>query len=559
MIELEDQLYGIAGGALKGLTANTGQAGLQGVSQIPQINYGRGMNQNPNYSTSPDRVKALGVDQGSSFTQKLGAPSTGFDFKPNQAFGTGTGYQPIGFDAKPTPTEGSLEDANKKSSGAPNTGGVTPSYGGFRGWVDIGSMEEPNIQWFNGPGYNDKPAAATEEKAVEDPIANEPGNTGGPMPIDPRTGAPQPYDNNTMIGQLLNNAAAQQYGANSRYNNLFDQSAYLSNGQVDYANQAADSSRYYAGLAENSLGEAGTDLGSARGALGTMNDVLGDARTAGDPWYDRASGAYDQAGGFINQMGDTLNAGRGVNEYYDNSTRDAITQSRNLLTTGEIPQAIQDAMLGTVNRQLNSSMGDLLTNMGGRGVVNSSVTGSGINQLSQNAANAFQDSYSDNLFNLINGWDQSANTSANAGKAFSDAYLNMATGYGNAANSARGLGDSLRDTGSKRVGDLLGVAGGYGNLATGYQNNATGWQNNAAGYNTTGKNLSDALLGTSDAYGNSLKNNLLEREALMNEIPKYWENASSSLNPILDYLYNQQQDRARDTQTTVVNQKQGLF
>ena len=73
-----------------------------------------------------------------------------------------------------------------------------------------------------------------------------------------------------------------------------------------------------------------------------------------------------------------------------------ITQNRNLVSelaniarTGNIPSGVVDRINTKVNRDLQSSMGTMLNNLGKRGVLNSSITSSGINQLSQNAAEAF--------------------------------------------------------------------------------------------------------------------------------------------------------------------------
>ena len=61
--------------------------------------------------------------------------------------------------------------------------------------------------------------------------------------------------------------------------------------------------------------------------------------------------------------------------------------------TGNIPSALTDNMNASVNNALNTSMGSLLNNLAGRGVLNSSVTTSGINNLSDSAANAYSQNY----------------------------------------------------------------------------------------------------------------------------------------------------------------------
>ena len=77
-----------------------------------------------------------------------------------------------------------------------------------------------------------------------------------------------------------------------------------------------------------------------------------------------------------------------------------LTQNNNLVNeitdiarTGNIPSGVVDRINTKVNRDLQSSMGTMLNSLGKRGVLNSSITSSGINQLSQNAADAFNNNY----------------------------------------------------------------------------------------------------------------------------------------------------------------------
>ena len=78
----------------------------------------------------------------------------------------------------------------------------------------------------------------------------------------------------------------------------------------------------------------------------------------------------------------------------------ALTQNNNLVNeiadiarTGNIPSGVVDRINTKVNRDLQSSMGTMLNSLGKRGVLNSSITSSGINQLSQYAADAFNNNY----------------------------------------------------------------------------------------------------------------------------------------------------------------------
>ena len=61
--------------------------------------------------------------------------------------------------------------------------------------------------------------------------------------------------------------------------------------------------------------------------------------------------------------------------------------------TGTLPSALTNAMNASVNQGLQSSMGSMLNGLANRGVLNSSVTTAGTNQLSQAAADAYNRNY----------------------------------------------------------------------------------------------------------------------------------------------------------------------
>lgn len=72
------------------------------------------------------------------------------------------------------------------------------------------------------------------------------------------------------------------------------------------------------------------------------------------------------------------------------------------LTNGELPQNYVDNMTQTITAGVNDSMGSLLNNLGASGVLNSSVTSQGIQDINNAAANAMADAYTTNITNLSN-------------------------------------------------------------------------------------------------------------------------------------------------------------
>ena len=74
-------------------------------------------------------------------------------------------------------------------------------------------------------------------------------------------------------------------------------------------------------------------------------------------------------------------------------TNNLVDEISNIARTGNIPSSITNALNASVNQGLQSSMGSMLNNLAQRGVLNSSVTTAGTNQLSQAAADAYNKNY----------------------------------------------------------------------------------------------------------------------------------------------------------------------
>ena len=67
------------------------------------------------------------------------------------------------------------------------------------------------------------------------------------------------------------------------------------------------------------------------------------------------------------------------------------------LSQGKLPSAYEENMQNIVKRGVTNSMGGLLTDLGSRGVINSSVMNTGVQGISDAAANAMADSYTQNI------------------------------------------------------------------------------------------------------------------------------------------------------------------
>ena len=106
---------------------------------------------------------------------------------------------------------------------------------------------------------------------------------------------------------------------------------------------------------------------------------------------DISNNATEQFSNMVNMIPDSFNKSSGI---LDNMT--------SLLQTGEVPTGITDKLNAGVNKSLQSSMGSMLNGLANRGVVNSSITSQGVNNLSQAAADAYNRNYM-NTFNSVLG------------------------------------------------------------------------------------------------------------------------------------------------------------
>ena len=202
--------------------------------------------------------------------------------------------------------------------------------------------------------------------------------------------------------------------------------------------------------------------------------------------------------------------------------------AQNMMSTGEIPEAIANALRAETDRGLKGSIGSSRASLASRGVLNSSVTNKGMADLSQAAGDAYNRNYLNAFNTALQGYQGNAGTAASAGNSFANTFLNIGNSLGNQANSATSLGQAYGNTGSQRVGDLLNVANSYGDTALG--------------------------------YGNLINSNLAEREQLLAAVQRYYQNAAAPMMPAYDFLQTMLEDHWNsDKIDTVIQQGSGCF
>ncbi|MBR1437865.1 MAG: hypothetical protein IJ587_04945 [Synergistaceae bacterium] len=97
---------------------------------------------------------------------------------------------------------------------------------------------------------------------------------------------------------------------------------------------------------------------------------------------ETADNAFTQQTKLLEQLPSALNQSSGI-----------ASEMAELARTGNIPSGLADRLNDSVNQELKSGMGNMLNSLANRGVVNSSIMSQGVNNLSQQAADAYNRNY----------------------------------------------------------------------------------------------------------------------------------------------------------------------
>jgi hypothetical protein len=158
------------------------------------------------------------------------------------------------------------------------------------------------------------------------------------------------------------------------------------------------------------------------------------------------------------------------------------------LTQGILPSAYQQNMENAIRSGVNNTMGSTLSGLGARGILNSSVTNTALNDISKNAADTMAQQYQSNIDKLNGLYGQQASlagqnitTSAAAQEAAQQPALNLwnaslglnSGGTLGALNAMKGTGTTTSTTSQSGGGGVLGslfnaglgmATGSYGSL-----------------------------------------------------------------------------------------------
>ena len=153
----------------------------------------------------------------------------------------------------------------------------------------------------------------------------------------------------------------------------------------------------------------------------TARELLEDSMGAVQVNYDRLN---SQAQERIN------NAMRKYEDIYGSNT-DAVNQANSTLRSlqqGNLPVGYQRAMENSIATAIRNTMGQNLNNLGQRGVLNSSVTNTALNDISRNAADTVAQQYQSNINTVGNLANQQASNRLNANNANANIASNILNG-----------------------------------------------------------------------------------------------------------------------------------
>ena len=123
---------------------------------------------------------------------------------------------------------------------------------------------------------------------------------------------------------------------------------------------------------------------------------------------NQINGATNGMQGLIGSNDTATNSANGALSTYSPqfaTAADATNTQLAGLANGVLPAGYQENMQKAISSTLENTMGSTLNNLGQRGVLNSSVTGSAMNDISKNAADAVAQQYNNNI-NTVSGLAQ---------------------------------------------------------------------------------------------------------------------------------------------------------
>ena len=121
---------------------------------------------------------------------------------------------------------------------------------------------------------------------------------------------------------------------------------------------------------------------------------------------DMQQNLLQQATNATNNLQSSLNQNQNQIQQSINGNQNLLNEMLGVVRSGNVPSTLTNNLNASVNKELQGSMGNMLNSLANRGVVNSSITQKGINNLSQQAADAFNRNYLSAFNSVLSGYGQ---------------------------------------------------------------------------------------------------------------------------------------------------------
>lgn len=199
--------------------------------------------------------------------------------------------------------------------------------------------------------------------------------------------------NNTAMNLLKDSLGTVQVDYNGMNNKAQNQIANATSNTSNLANSNNAATNATNGQLSNVISQYGNLANNTRSELSGMKSVYSNSAAAANNTLgnigNNAANATSSANNDISTAGGTLGG----------------------LANGQLPNAYQSAMENSISSALNNTIGNAVNSLGNRGVLNSSVTSSALNDIQKNAADSVAQQYNNNISNVANLTNQQANLS----------------------------------------------------------------------------------------------------------------------------------------------------
>lgn len=112
------------------------------------------------------------------------------------------------------------------------------------------------------------------------------------------------------------------------------------------------------------------------------------------------TGANNANNGYIGGIGNAMQTFREGNKYLDSDYQRAMADNAGIMSgllSGDLPSAYAQNRQKALQSDLDATMGSTLSSLADRGIINSSVAGQAMNDISKNAANALAANYTNDM------------------------------------------------------------------------------------------------------------------------------------------------------------------